>query len=152
VYVNYSSGVDNDRCGPIASPCKNIDYALEKATPTQEVRLLYSSVDFPSYAYSLPAKVFKVVGMPQDTGDTSVYPQLYMDFTKVVIFNFSRDCKGIMQSYRVVVNSPNKQATRYFFFLNSNGNSAYFKFMYGVDDCFGSNNFLFFSFFLCLEI
>jgi hypothetical protein len=138
IYVVFEEGVGNDStsCGTEATPCKTIPYTLEMAAADQEIRVVHSGMDIATFGYSLPGKVFRVVGIPTLLSGELNYPQIVMDYTEVSVMNFTQRCRGTFDSFRLLVNSSLTQAPRYFFYQTSNGNNAYMRFLFVFTDCF----------------
>jgi hypothetical protein len=133
--VRYEDGVDAEGCGGETNPCKNIAYALDMAQAGWEVRLLYSSTNFPSVAYSLPGKLFSIQGVPEMVDGEPIYPQLLMNYTTNTNFNFSNECRGTFSWVRLLINASANQQQRWFLYQTANGNTAYMRFEFDFADC-----------------
>jgi hypothetical protein len=135
VYVRYENGIDVSNCGGETNPCKNIAYALNKAPEGYEIRLLYSSANFPSVACSLPGKLFSIQGVPEVVDGELIYPQKNMDYSAYINFNFSNACRGTFCWVRLLINASANQQERWFLYQTANDNTAYMRFEIDFADC-----------------
>jgi hypothetical protein len=124
MYINYGVGRDNEICGNDTSPCGTIPYAMGRASSGVEILLLNSTIDIPTFSCSLPALEVGLTGMSEFLGGVDVYPQIFMDYSQVSIFNFTQRCRATLKSFRVLVNASANQQMRFFFYQDCNGGTA----------------------------
>jgi hypothetical protein len=136
IYVDFDNGIDNSTCGAEDSPCKTIPFTLDMAGEDQEVRVVHSGSDIPTFTYSLPGKVFRITGIALLQAGELNFPQLFVDYTQTTMINFAQRCRGTFDSFRLLVNSSASQGGRSFFYLTANGNNAYMIFQFVFTDCF----------------
>jgi hypothetical protein len=102
----------------------------------QEVRVINSGSDIPTFSYSLPGKVFRITGVPILQGEELNFPQIFVDYSQEVMIYFTQRCRGTFDSFRFLVNSSASQGGRSIFYLTSNGNNAYMIFQFVFTNCF----------------
>jgi hypothetical protein len=124
IYVHGTTGVDNVTCGSFEEPCNSVSYAVNQASSSVVVKVLY---DVYSFTYSFPTKTFEVTGVSQIVNTEELYPIIKCNYTYERIFYWRNNSRATFSNFIVEVDCSKSVENKYILFQVSSITGDYLR-------------------------